>query len=129
MRERPQNKHLIPLNRRPIEERQAIARQGGKAHAEQVRKAKATAQLMQSFADMPILDKRTIRRLQRLGISDADMTYKILAVVALGQAAMRGDIKAFSMFMDILNEDTHNGGEQPLVIISIGPSVNPSHNV
>ncbi len=64
---RPQDKHLIPLTERSEEEAYAIRSAGGKA-AQAVRKRRTQQQyLLGKYAGMPILDKRTIAKFEKMG--------------------------------------------------------------
>lgn len=104
MGDRPQNKNLIPLNRRSPEERRAIGSKGGKACAERRAQKKAAAEMMQLFCELPIVDGRTKNRLKRLGIEPNDMTNKMQMVVAIGKLAQAGNVYAFDKVLELLGE-------------------------
>jgi hypothetical protein len=66
---RPQDKHLIPLTERSPEEAFAIRSAGGTA-SQAARKRKTEQQyLLGKYAGMPILDKRTVKKFERMGTS------------------------------------------------------------
>ncbi len=104
MSDRPQNKNLIPMNQRTMEERKAIGSKGGKVCAERRAQKKAAAEMMQMFCDLPVVDGRTKNRLKRLGIESDDMTNKMQMIVAIGKLAQAGNVYAFDKVLELLGE-------------------------
>ncbi len=70
---RPQDKHLIPLTERSVEEAHAIRSSGGKAVLEQRKKRTEQQYLLGKYAGTPILDKRTVKKFERMGFEDEEI--------------------------------------------------------
>ncbi len=104
MSSRPQDKNLILLTERPEAEAQAIRSMGGKASAEKRRQRKAMAELLETYAGLPIRDGRVRNRLTKLGIDPDDLTQKMLVADGIMKAAQGGNTYAIQLFLDLLGE-------------------------
>lgn len=101
---RPQDKHLIPLTERSEEEARAIRSAGGKAVQEKKKQQKLMAELLQIYSGLPIIDKRRLNRLKKLGIEESDLTQKALVADAIMRGAQAGNSYLVQIFLDIIGE-------------------------
>ena len=113
--ERPQNKNLKPLNERPPEEAQAIRSKGGIVKAEKQRQKKALADMLQLLDDLPITDKRVVKRLKEAGVGDELLIRKMQIADALHKACEKGNTYAVSLYMELTGEGTGAQKENNLI--------------
>lgn len=106
---RPQDKHLIPLTERSEEEAYAIRSAGGKA-AQAVRKRRTQQQyLLGKYAGMPILDKRTIAKFEKMGFEDAEISRALEITEAIMKGAKAGDTRMVEIYLRLTGEDRPEG--------------------
>lgn len=102
---RPQNKNLIPFNKRTPEEAHAIRSAGGKACQEKRKEKKKLAEMLELLSDLSIKDKRVLNRLKRMGVKeDSDLTNKMLVADALLKAAQSGNTYAIQQYLELIGE-------------------------
>lgn len=101
---RPQNKNLIPLNKRPADEAHAIRSAGGKACAESRKKRQQMADLLLLYSGLPIKDGRVRNRLKKLGVPDEELTQKFQIADALVKMAQSGNTQAIALYLDSIGE-------------------------
>lgn len=105
MSNRPQNKNLIPLTERSEEEAHAIRSAGGKAA--QAKRQQTTQQnyLLGKMAGLPIVDKRTVKKFERMGYSDDEITKALEITDAIFKGAKAGDPRMIDIYLRIMGED------------------------
>lgn len=98
-------KNLIPNSERTPSELREQTKKGGIASGKARRERKALKDTLNTIMAAPLpKDADNLKRtLQQFGIKDGD--YASLLMVTLFQKALKGDLKALSMVMDILSED------------------------
>lgn len=99
------DENLIPTNKRSKSEVREIGRKGGQASGKARRKRKEFQKTLETILSQPIPkdNKELAEQLKRYGIDDGN--YSELLVATLVQKALKGDLKAFSMIIDIMSED------------------------
>lgn len=102
---RPQDKHLIPLTERSEEEAHAIRSAGGKASQEKRKQATQQAFLLGKFAGLPLLDKRTIKKFERMGFEDQEITRALEITEAIMKGAKNGDPRMIEIYLRLTGED------------------------
>lgn len=108
--------NLIPV--RTKEEAREKGRKGGQASGVSRRRKRDSRLLMQAMLkSVPFLDKPTKDNLAKLGIGGKgkekdQYDLEMLATAALVQKAMRGDVRAHRLMLEILGEDAATNRER-----------------
>lgn len=102
---RPQDKHLIPLTQRSEEEAHAIRSAGGKAAAERRKQLTQQNYLLGKLAGLPILDKRTIKKFERMGFDNEEINRALEVTAAIMDGAKKGDPRMIEIYLRIMGED------------------------
>lgn len=112
--------NLKPLgqgNRSESEEREMRSKGGKNSGATRRRKRDARKILEGVLKSRPTMDKETMKVVERLGIqgmgkSKDQYDLELIATAALVQKAMRGDVKAHRLMLEILGEDAATNRER-----------------
>lgn len=106
MSHRPQDKNIEPyqFQKLPVEQRKAIQSAGGKKHAENCKRRKAMAEILEVYSGLPIKDGRVRKRLINLGVDPEDLTQKTLVADGIMKAAQKGNSFAIQLFLDLIGE-------------------------
>lgn len=102
---RPQDKHLIPLTERSPEDAYAIRSAGGKAAQEKRRKRTEQQYLLSKYAGVPILDKRTIKKFERMGFEDEEINKALEITEAIMKGAKNGDPRMIEIYLRLTGEE------------------------
>lgn len=102
---RPQDKHLIPLTERSEEEAYAIRSKGGKAMQEKRKKRIEQQYLLGKYAGAPILDKRTIKKFERMGFEDEEINQALEITEAIMNGAKAGDPRMIEIYLRLTGEE------------------------
>ena len=102
---RPQDKHLIPLTERSEEEAHAIRSAGGKAAQEKRKRRTEQQYLLGKYAGAPILDKRTVKKFERMGFEDDEMSRALEITDAIMKGAKAGDPRMIEIYLRLTGED------------------------
>ena len=102
---RPQDKHLIPLTERSEEEAHAIRSAGGKAVQEQRKRRTEQAYLLGKYAGVPILDKRTVKRFERMGFESEEINRALEITDAIMKGAKSGDPRMVEIYLRLTGEE------------------------
>lgn len=102
---RPQDKHLIPLTQRSEEEAFAIRSKGGKASQAKRKMRTEQAYLLGKYAGTPILDKRTVKKFERMGFADEDLNRALEITHAIMKGAKEGDPRMIEIYLRLTGED------------------------
>lgn len=99
------DENLIPITKRSKSEQREIQAKGGRNSGKSRRKRKEFRETLEAILSQPIPqdNKELMAQLKRYGINKGD--YSQLLMATLVQKALKGDIKAFSMILDIMSED------------------------
>lgn len=99
------DENLIPITKRSKSEQREIQAKGGRNSGKSRRKRKEFRETLEAILSQPIPqeNKELMAQLKRYGIDKGD--YSQLLMATLVQKALKGDIKAFSMILDITSED------------------------
>ena len=110
--------NLIPLTERTKEEQRELQSKGGQASGAARRRKRDSRMLMQAMLkSVPALDKPTRDNLAKLGITGKgkkkdQYDLEMLSTAALLQKAMRGDVRAHRLMLEILGEDAATNRER-----------------
>lgn len=102
---RPQDKNLIPLTERSEEEAHAIRSAGGKASQEARKRRTEQAYLLGKYAGTPILDKRTIKKFERMGFADEEISRALEITDAIMKGAKSGDPRMIEIYLRLTGEE------------------------
>lgn len=101
----PNEKNLIPLNKRDKETAKRIRQKGQAAQAETRRKRKALKDSMNALLELVPPDARDYNKLVRAGIPLDEIDNSQLIVLALFNRAKAGDVAAIKELRDLIGED------------------------
>lgn len=101
---RPQDKHLIPLTERSEEEAHAIRSAGGKASQAARKRRTEQAYLLGKYAGAPILDKRTVKKFERMGFNDDEISRALEITDAIMKGAIAGDSRMIEIYLRLTGE-------------------------
>mgnify|MGYP002766087545 CR=1 FL=1 len=102
---RPQDKNLIPLTERSEEEAHAIRSAGGKASQAARKKRTEQQYLLGKYAQVPVLDKRTIKKFERMGFENDEITRALEITDAIMKGAKAGDPRMIEIYLRLTGED------------------------
>ena len=102
---RPQDKNLIPLTERSEEEAHAIRSAGGKASQAARKKRTEQQYLLGKYAQAPILDKRTIKKFERLGFESEEINRALEITDAIMNGAKTGDPRMIEIYLRLTGEE------------------------
>jgi len=102
---RPQDKHLIPLTERSPEDAFNIRSKGGKASQEARKKRTEQQYLIGKYAGLPILDKRTVKKFERMGFEDDEISRALEITHAIMKGAADGDSRMIEIYLRLTGED------------------------
>lgn len=106
------NEHnLVPINKRAKSEQRAIQSKGGKARAAKQRAKKTMREQMEQLLALPVVDKRKLNKLKRMGLDEDDVNNKMMITVGLFTAASYGDVAAVKEVLKLIGEDQQGGGD------------------
>ena len=102
---RPQDKNLIPLTERSEEEAHAIRSAGGKASQAARKKRTEQQYLLGKYVQAPILDKRTIKKFERMGFENEEISCALEITDAIMKGAKAGDPRMIEIYLRLTGED------------------------
>lgn len=102
---RPQDKHLIPLTERSEEEAHAIRSAGGKAVQEKRKRETEQQYLLGKYVGLPILDKRTVKKFERMGFESAEINRALEITDAIMKGAKSGDPRMIEIYLRLMGEE------------------------
>ena len=100
----PNEKNLIPNNKRTPSERRENARKAGKKSGEVRRKKRQLKDDMITLLKLPVADTRKWNKLARMGVDMDKIDNNMLLTVALFLEASDGDVSAFKEIRDLIGE-------------------------
>lgn len=108
---------LIPLNKRTEDERKKIAAEGGRASGVARRRKRSLKEAADLFLSMPVADKRRWNALVKKGVDPSDVDNQMEIIVAMQEAAVRGDTRAAKILIDLLGEDAKDDTDGGVTIV------------
>lgn len=102
---RPQDKHLIPLTERSEEEAHAIRSAGGKASQAKRKRETEQAYLLGKYAGVPILNKNTVKKFERMGFKDEEINRALEITDAIMKGAKKGDPRMIEIYLRLTGEE------------------------
>ena len=110
----PNEKNLIPMDKRSKSEARELGRNGGIASGISRRRKRSLKEAADLFLSMPVTDTRTFNKMAKAGIDVDDADYQMAVIVGLTMQAAKGDAKAAKAVFDLLGEipDDDGGNKQ-----------------
>ena len=105
--------NLIPLDRRAKDEQRKIQSMGGVASGIARRRRKALREALDVYLSLPVQDKRSLNRLLRAGLDEADTDTQMLIVASLVQKAIGGDTRAAKLIFDLMADTGEKATDIP----------------
>lgn len=103
--DRPQNKNLIPFSELSEEKAHEIRSKGGYASQEARKKRIEQQYLIGKYAQAPILDKRTIKKFERMGFENEDINKALEITDAIMRGAKAGDPRMVEIYLRLMGEE------------------------
>ena len=102
----PNERNLIPMEQRTLEEAREMGRKGGRASGVSRRRKKSLREAADLYLSLPVADRRTWNKISREGVGPEDIDNQMAMVVGLTQRAIRGDAKAAKIIVDLIGGQT-----------------------
>lgn len=109
--------NLIPFNERTVDERRELAKNAGKKSGETRRQQKTFKMLFKSALASQVADKELKDRLKEVGIED---TYKGAMMLAMIEKSMAGDVNAFKLVSEMIDEKKEESVE---ITVNVGEEI------
>ena len=106
----PNERNLIPMEKRNPEEAREMGRKGGRASGEARRRKKSLREAAELYLSLPVSDKRKWNKLSEDGVPPEDVNNQMAIIAGLSIKAAKGDAKAAKVLFDLLPTD----GADPL---------------
>nr|DAR25060.1 MAG TPA: hypothetical protein [Caudoviricetes sp.] len=102
----PNEKNLIPFNKRTESEQREIAQKGGIASGAARRRKRSMREAADYYLSLPETDRRRVNAMLRDGIDKEDIDNQMAVVMGIAESAKRGNPQAASVLLKMLGEDT-----------------------
>mgnify|MGYP002596464811 CR=1 FL=1 len=100
----PNERNLIPMEKRSPEEAREMGRKGGRASGEARRRKKSLREAAELYLSLPVSDKRKWNKLSEDGVPPEDVNNQMAIIAGLSIKAAKGDAKAAKVLFDLLGE-------------------------
>lgn len=104
----PNEKNLIPMDRRSQSEARELGRNGGIASGVSRRRKRSLKEAADLYLSLPVSDRRVWNKIARKGVDPEDIDNQMAMIIGLTMAATAGDAKAAKVIVDLLGEDAHS---------------------
>lgn len=96
--------NLKPKTTLSKEEAKRLGSKGGKASVKSRREKKMMKEQMLTLLSLPLKDERIKAKFEDLGIDTDDMDNQMALLVSLYQNALKGNVRATSLIMEVIGE-------------------------
>ena len=104
----PNEKNLIPMDRRSQSEARELGRNGGIASGVSRRRKRSLKEAADLYLSLPVSDRKMWNKISRRGVDPDDIDNQMAMIIGLTIAATAGDAKAAKVIVDLLGEDAHS---------------------
>ena len=104
----PNEKNLIPMDRRSQSEARELGRNGGIASGVSRRRKRSLKEAADLYLSLPVSDRKMWNKISRRGVDPEDIDNQMAMIIGLTMAATAGDAKAAKVIVDLLGEDAHS---------------------
>ena len=105
----PNEKNLIPMDRRSQSEARDLGQKGGIASGISRRRKRSLKEAADLYLSLPVSDRKMWNKISRRGVDPDDIDNQMAMIIGLTVAATAGDAKAAKVIVDLLGEDAHSG--------------------
>jgi hypothetical protein len=112
----PNERNLIPMEKRSPEEAREMGRKGGRASGEARRRKKSLREAAELYLSLPVSDKRAWNKLAKDGVAPEDVDNQMAIIAGLSIKAAKGDAKAAKVLFDLLGDQSKTEDEVKVVI-------------
>lgn len=107
----PNEKNLIPNEKRTPSELREITQKGGIASGAARRRKRSLKEAADLYLSLPVTDRRKVARLARRHLDPDDIDNQMAMIVGLHEAAAAGDARAATVLVKLLGEATPPAGD------------------
>ena len=104
----PNEKNLIPMDRRSQSEARELGRNGGIASGVSRRRKRSLKEAADLYLSLPVSDRKMWNKISNRGVDPEDIDNQMAMIIGLTMAATAGDAKAAKVIVDLLGEDAHS---------------------
>ena len=104
----PNEKNLIPMDKRSKSEARELGRNGGIASGVSRRRKRSLKEAADLYLSLPVSDRKMWNKIARRGVDPDDIDNQMAMIIGLTMAATAGDAKAAKVIVDLLGEDAHS---------------------
>ena len=104
----PNEKNLIPMDRRSQSEARDLGQKGGIASGISRRRKRSLKEAADLYLSLPVSDRKVWNKISRRGVDPEDIDNQMAMIIGLTMAATAGDAKAAKVIVDLLGEDAHS---------------------
>ena len=104
----PNEKNLIPMDRRSQSEARELGQKGGIASGISRRRKRSLKEAADLYLSLPVSDRKMWNKISRRGVDPDDIDNQMAMIIGLTMAATAGDAKAAKVIVDLLGEDAHS---------------------
>ena len=104
----PNEKNLIPMDRRSQSEARDFGQKGGIASGVSRRRKRSLKEAADLYLSLPVSDRKMWNKISRRGVDPEDIDNQMAMIIGLTMAATAGDAKAAKIIVDLLGEDAHS---------------------
>ena len=104
----PNEKNLIPMDRRSQSEARELGRNGGIASGVSRRRKRSLKEAADLYLSLPVSDRKMWNKISRRGVDPDDIDNQMAMIIGLTMAATAGNAKAAKVIVDLLGEDAHS---------------------
>ena len=117
----PNEKNLIPMDKRSKSEARELGRKGGEASGVSRRRKRSLKEAADLYLSLPVSDRKMWNKISRHGVDLEDIDNQMAMIIGLTMAATAGDAKAAKIIVDLLGEDSKGDGEGVQIVDDIPP--------
>lgn len=105
----PNEKNLIPMDRRSESEARELGKKGGIASGAARRRRRSLKEAADLYLSLPVTDRRRANKLRRRQVDPEDIDNQMAMIAGLTDAATDGDARAAAVLVKLLGEETPPG--------------------
>lgn len=114
--------NLIPGNKRSQSEARENGRKGGQKSGEVRRKRKAMKEQMEILLSLPFKQTKQLNFMKELGIEENEIDNQMALIVAMYGKALKGDVQAFNIIREVVQDEKKIEDEDRVQIINDLPN-------
>lgn len=114
--------NLIPFNKRTESEQREYAQKGGKKSGEVRRQRKAMKEQMEMLLSLPFKQQKQLNFMKDLGIKENEIDNQMALIVAMYGKALKGDVQAFNIIREVVQDEKKIEDEDRVQIINDLPN-------